>query len=322
MKLTRRLKRAVMTIVVLSLGVGHAQSQQDDTPAVDSAVVTVGELSNRTPAQLQQDKQAALEKRKMVATLLQNAADKMAEQAQSAEEEKSVTVKPQVAARSNEKRENELSNGYVPRRMELAAAQREFLQLKDRISAGVGFGVVLDELSAFVDQHERLREPRITLARLFILDEQHEVALETLQPLTSKRAQLSHPDWQSWFWAGTAHLALGDIERARDSLDVAVTKNGAVAEVWIQLAVLEQEQTNHAGALQYIAIAEQLDPNSAEVHLNKAYSLEHLGRYAEALKAYQRFLVSEMNMTVRSVRPLVLRRIAEIAAAVEPAELS
>jgi tetratricopeptide (TPR) repeat protein len=213
---------------------------------------------------------------------------------------------------------DEPSLAHIPSGRMPAKAYTKFAGLRDKLRNTQDVLVLTDELASFVNANPQHREARITLGRLQILVGEPKEALRTFSPLLESAHAKSHPDWQPWFWAGTAYLALTDMEMARQHLDVAVAKNGGVVDVWIQLAVLEQETGNHAGALQYIAIAEQIDSQAAAVYLNRAYSLEQMGRFEEALKAYQRFLVSDMDSAAKSLRPTILRRIATIAAAVEP----
>ncbi len=213
-------------------------------------------------------------------------------------------------------REHEPSVGRIPAGTMSAAAERAFDQLRDNLLATPDVAVMRAELESYVDDYPLHREARLTLARLHILDDASSAALVTLAPLLKPLAEREHPDWQPWFWAGTAYLTIGDHAQARRMLDTAVAKNSAVADIWVQLAVLEQELDNHVGALQYIAVAEQIDAEAAAVHLNRAYSLERLGRLEDAMRAYQRFLISTPHGAA-SLRPTVMRRIADIASAVE-----
>ncbi len=229
---------------------------------------------------------------------------------------------PQPTQRAEVIRADEPSIGRVPAGYLDAAAEKAFKQLRDNLRATHDVALMRNELAAYVADYPHHREARITLARLYLLSDAAATALQTLTPLLTPFAKRQHPDWQPWFWAGTAYLAEGDHVRARQMLDAAVAKDSASADVWIQLAVLEQELDNHTGALQYIAIAEQLDADAGAVHLNRGYSLERLGRLEDALRAYQRFLVSDMSHSSVSLRPTVMRRIADIAAVVEERRVS
>lgn len=213
-------------------------------------------------------------------------------------------------------RADELSSAHIPQNVMPSQARRKFTELRDKLFNARDIVIVADELQEFVGAHPTHREARLAMGRLQILMDQPSAALTTFAPLLSTVAEKNHPDWQPWFWAGTAYLATGRIDEARHSLDVAVAKDSAVVDIWVQLAVLEQESDNHAGALQYVSIAEQLDPGASAIYLNRAYSLEQLGRFEEAMMAYQRFLVSDINASSRSIRPSIMRRIATISAAV------
>lgn len=214
-------------------------------------------------------------------------------------------------------RADELSSAHIPHAAMPSQARQKFTDLRDKLFNARDIVVVANELQDFVNAHPTHREARLAMGRLQILMDQPSAALGTFAPLLSTVAEKNHPDWQPWFWAGTAYLATGRIDEARHSLDVAVAKDSGVVDIWVQLAVLEQEDGNHAGALQYVSIAEQIDPGASAIYLNRAYSLERLGRFEEAMLAYQRFLVSDINASSRSIRPSIMRRIATISAAVE-----
>ena len=110
---------------------------------------------------------------------------------------------------------------------------------------------------------------------------------------------------------------LGEVERAREDLDEALVREGRAPEIWIQLAVVEQEVGNHAAALQYLSVAEDLAPEHPQIHLNRAYSLERLDRFGPALLAYRSYLQGEAAGDAARLRPRVLRRVATIAQALE-----
>ena len=173
----------------------------------------------------------------------------------------------------------------------------------------------VSELATFVRANPGYRGARITLARMQILANEPEKALQTLAPLTQAIHESQHPDWQPWFWQGTAYLRQGELEKARRNLEVALSKARENANVWVQLAVVEQEFENHAGALQYLAIAEQLDPALGEVYLNRAYSLERMGRVEPAARAYRSFLLAESHSSSGPTRAQVARRISTLASA-------
>ena len=219
-----------------------------------------------------------------------------------------------------EPREGEASVALVPTERAPADNPRRFARLKKTYAGALDSPTLRDDLRAFLVDHPDHREARLLLGRIYILSGDYPEAIRALDPLVTSLKRSAHPDWQPWFWAGTAYLAARDMGAAREHFDIAVEKNSAAVEVWVQLAVLEQEMNNHAGALQYMAIAEQLDANYGEIYLNRGYSLEHLGRYEEAVRAYRRFLVAPQGHTTRGLRPTVLRRISEIAGTYRLAE--
>ncbi|NKB99865.1 MAG: tetratricopeptide repeat protein [Pseudomonadales bacterium] len=172
-------------------------------------------------------------------------------------------------------------------------------------------------LEMMVRDNPEYRDARISLARLHILNAAPAKALVTLKPLTTPLLEADHPDWQVWFWQGTARLAMGELARARKDLEASLGKGREQVATWIQLAVVEQELGNHAAAIQYLDIAQQVDPSEGQIYLNRAYSLEHLGDYDEAAKAYRGFLVADVQAPSRQARVEVVRRISDLAAITE-----
>ena len=175
-------------------------------------------------------------------------------------------------------------------------------------------GRAIQQLQAFVTRYTGHRDARVALAHHQMLAENPTAALAVLAPLTTPAYKRTHPDWQAWFWAGSAHLALGNLSKARELLEISLTKQSDRAEVWVQLAVVEQELNSHPAALQYLDIAARLAPRLGEVHLNRAYSYEHLGKIAEAMRAYQAYLVSDVAEGDAATRPIIMRRLALLAA--------
>ena len=167
-------------------------------------------------------------------------------------------------------------------------------------------------LQDFIAAHPRHRDARLHLAREMLLADLPSQALVVLTPLTQVAHRRGHPDWQPWFWQGSAYLALDEPEQARAVLEVALGKDESVAEIWVQLAVVEQALENHAGALQYLQIAEQLAPRLAQVHLGKAYSYERQGYVQQAQAAFRTYLISDTQSVYRTTRPAVVRHLAQM----------
>ena len=226
-----------------------------------------------------------------------------------------------IVGRDETVRPNDDSFGAIPGAATKIIHPDQFQVIQNEVMGHADIAGILPKLKSYVESHPEHRAARLMLARIQVVDHDTIGALATLRPLLSLHARQSHPDWQPWFWAGTAYLQSGEVELARQNLDVALTKSSTVAAIWVQLAVLEQELDNHAGALQYLEIAQRLEPRKAAIHLNRAYSLEWLGDFEQALGAYRQFLVSEMQGADASLRPEVLRRIATIAATVDVSQV-
>ena len=292
--------------VLLWCGFAHAQ---EDAPLPFSAT----ELSAASAEELDARKVQAQQANRALATLLEGVTSDSAPAA-SKQSDKLSTV------RSAKPRPHEQAIAQIPSSAAEEHKPQLYKQIRQQLEK-MPTGEARALIEEFLSSHPFHREALITLARLQIIDNQPSAALLTLDGLTSSVAARNHPDWQPWFWAGTAYLALGEIDSARRMLDVAVAKEGNVVEIWVQLAVLEQELDNHGAALQYIGIAEQVDAEAAQVYLNRAYSLERLGEFDAALDAYQRFMASKMTPGAEALRPSVMRRMALLAQYQQESEL-
>ncbi|MEM1436713.1 MAG: tetratricopeptide repeat protein [Pseudomonadota bacterium] len=169
--------------------------------------------------------------------------------------------------------------------------------------------VALDLARHFIADNPDHEPARLLAARLALLSDQPIAALGLLAPLLTASQQ----DWQPWFWAGTAYLAQGEVQLARTQLNRALQRGSDRAVVWNQIAVLEQEIGNHGGALTHLEIALEIDPAFATGYLNRAYSLEHLGRFDQALAAYRTYL-TQPTQGPRSEHARVINRIQELSA--------
>ncbi|XOV81649.1 MAG: tetratricopeptide repeat protein [bacterium] len=289
--------RAVLGLLFLTwVGCVHADPESAD-------LLSAGELSTASMTELESRKAQVEEANDALSALLEGVTAGAAPAQPS---------KPVSQARSSEPRAEEPGVAQIPEGTTQTPEGAGFAGIRQQQALlPVAQAQVL--VAQFLHKHPSHREARLTLARLQVLDNQPEAALRTLDNLVSSVASRDHPDWQPWFWAGTAYLALDEIASARRMLDVAVAKEGQVADIWLQLAVLEQELNNHAAALQYIGIAEQVDGQGAQVHLNRAYSLERLGQYDAALSAYRQFMSSRMSPGTQALRPSVMRRMALLA---------
>lgn len=145
----------------------------------------------------------------------------------------------------------------------------------------------------------------------FINQQEYEKALVGLQPLF-----VSAPgEWEPWFWRGTAQLGIGQWEQAEESLIEGLARNSNVPQLWIQRALVHQQQGKFGEAVEYLRQAELLAPESPKVQLNLGFSLESQGQKALALDHYRAFLVlTEGQPPYHNVRKKVFERMASLKA--------
>lgn len=192
--------------------------------------------------------------------------------------------------------------------VDASGMERSFERILDGLRSG-SEPTTSSELAEFVDRWPQHALAHYHLARLLISERDYEEAIRRLAPFKSRTLD----DWQPWFWSATANLGLGRLDAARTDLEGALSRGSDVAAIWVQEAVLEQELGNHAGAVQLLQVALSKSPADAQIHLNLAYSFEHLGEFDRALSAYQNYLTSSVS-TQRSLRGRVLRRISALSA--------
>ena len=188
------------------------------------------------------------------------------------------------------------------------AASDAYAKLTETLTTVTDSTGAQKRVEAFVAEHPDHLPGRLLLARQALLNDAPITALEALAPLLTE----TQADWQPWFWAGTAYLAQGEIEVARTHLQRSLAKGSDRAVIWNQLAVLEQESGNFGGSLTNLDIALQLDPGFAVSHLNRAYTLERLGRFEQALEAYRSYLIQPGRPTAQSQHARVIGRIQEL----------
>ena len=184
------------------------------------------------------------------------------------------------------------------------------LRVIDAISNGVDS---IAALEALVQEYPAYRDARLALARMQLLRGAPAKSVVALRPLTTQLMEADHPDWQAWFWQGSARLAMHELDAARQDLETALAKNKKQVVIWIQLAVVEQELENHTAALEYLDIAQQLNPTIGQIYVNRAYSFEHLGEFKQAQAAYRSFMVADAQYASRQIRGDVARRISDLA---------
>jgi tetratricopeptide (TPR) repeat protein len=116
--------------------------------------------------------------------------------------------------------------------------------------------------------------------------------------------------WESWYWKGTAQLALGQLKESDASLEQAGMVDPGVARVWLQRAVVAQERGDNKAAVRLLLEARKLAPKSPQIYLNLGYSNDALGLSAEAEKNYQYFMaLTEGDAAYLLQRTLVIERL-------------
>ncbi|MCY3729319.1 MAG: tetratricopeptide repeat protein [Nitrospira sp.] len=155
-------------------------------------------------------------------------------------------------------------------------------------------------------------EIRLASAQSFIKQRQYAQAINILEPLFAKPPER----WEPWFWLGTAQLGLGQLEKARALLVDGLARDATVPQLWVQRALVSQQQGRFGEALDALRQAELLAPKLPEVHLNLAYALEVEGNRLVAVKHYRTFLtLTEGKKAYHATRKKVLDRIGRLSKA-------
>lgn len=151
---------------------------------------------------------------------------------------------------------------------------------------------------------------KLARAQYFITQRQYARAVTVLEPLFVQPPER----WEPWFWLGTAQLGLGQWEKARASLVEGLARDATVPQLWVQRAVVSQQQGRFGEALDALRQAELLAPELPEVQLNLAYSLEVAGDRLVAVKHYRTFLtLTEGKKPYHATRKKVLDRISRLS---------
>ena len=151
---------------------------------------------------------------------------------------------------------------------------------------------------------------KLARAHYFIQKRRYARAVTILQPLFAEPPER----WEPWFWLGTAQLGLGQWEKARASLVEGLARDATVPQLWVQRALVSQQQDQFGEALDALRQAELLAPKLPEVHLNLAYALETAGNRLVAVKHYRTFLtLTEGNKAYHATRRKVLDRISRLS---------
>ena len=155
-------------------------------------------------------------------------------------------------------------------------------------------------------------EIKLARAQSFIKQRQYAQAINILDPLFAKPPER----WEPWFWLGTAQLGLGQLEKAQASLVDGLARDATVPQLWVQRALVSQQQGRFGEALDALRQAEFLAPELPEVQLNLAYTLEVTGDRLVAGKHYRMFLtLTEGKRAYHATRKKVLDRISRLSKA-------
>lgn len=150
---------------------------------------------------------------------------------------------------------------------------------------------------------------RISFVKDLLGDSLYSEAVDNLKPLFDTPPGV----WEPYLLMGTAYMGLGDLEVADSYFKkgLAVDKNRP--RLWLQRAVVAQQQGDHNAALEILRKVETFAPRMPEIKLNIGYSSDVLGKTDNAAKAYQSFLaLTEGRRTYFSLRLQVVQRLLEL----------
>ena len=158
-------------------------------------------------------------------------------------------------------------------------------------------------------RHATPRQVKLARAHYFIKKRRYARAVTVLQPLFVQPPE----HWEPWFWLGTAQLGLGQWEKARASLVEGLARDATVPQLWVQRALVSQQQGRFGEALDALRQAELLAPELPDVQLNLAYALDAEGNRLVAIKHYRTFLsLTEGKNPYHATRKKVLERISRL----------
>ena len=180
------------------------------------------------------------------------------------------------------------SIGYVPDDRKPAVlqnkrhskAERFYQQArKQRVSAPAKAQKMLEQVLEINPSH---RSARLALGSQLAKNSQAEHAIRVLQPLLYK----SNPDWQPWFWYGTALLQQGDFNQAGQILDQALIRERQEPAIWVQRAIVEQERGSAENALKLLNAAARLSTGQPAIMLNIAVAASSIDGLDNKSQAY------------------------------------
>ncbi|MCH7615738.1 MAG: hypothetical protein IH978_08385 [Nitrospinae bacterium] len=106
---------------------------------------------------------------------------------------------------------------------------------------------------------------------------------------------------------------LDELEEAEESFVEGLARDATVPQLWVQRALVSQQQGKFGEALEGLRQAELIAPKLPEVQLNLAYSLEVQGHIKNAVEHYHSFLaLTEGNPAYYPARRKVLERVIRL----------
>ncbi|HBP86829.1 MAG: tetratricopeptide repeat protein [Nitrospira sp.] len=123
-------------------------------------------------------------------------------------------------------------------------------------------------------------------AQKLILTGEYEEAQAMLSPLFHDPPVT----WEPWFWMGTAYLGTGQLEQADQYFLSGLARNDKVPQLWIQRALVAQQQGSFQLAVHELRQAEALQPDLPHIHLNMGYAYERMGNNRLANQYFNKFL--------------------------------
>ena len=151
-------------------------------------------------------------------------------------------------------------------------------------------------------------ETRLREARHLIREGRYEDALSLLSPLF-----LTPPaNWEPWFWMGTAYLGTGNLEEADQFFLSGLARNDKIPQLWIQRALVAQQQGEYQLAIHELRQAEALQSDLPHIHLNMGYAYDQLGNERLANQYYGKFLqLTDGNPDFFGTRKKLLARLTQ-----------
>ncbi len=119
--------------------------------------------------------------------------------------------------------------------------------------------------------------------------------------------------WEPWFWMGTAYLGAGQLEQADQYFLSGLARNDKVPQLWIQRALVAQQQESYQLAVHELRQAEALQPDLPHIHLNMGYAYERMGNNRLANQYFGRFLqLTEGQPEFFSIRKKLFARLTSM----------